>query len=182
MKATKYMLDWAKVLQIEPTAPHTGNTRNPPTCPPRIIWSVNPVWTSVPPGLPLSRHKSEATITASVDWAVKSVFLYWYHTENLLSPVMTYILIVLRCKASYSIFYLSQMVYGVLGLYTIATSYGLDDRRVGLRVSEGSRIFSSPDRPDRLWGPPKTSYPMGTGGSSPGGKAAGAWSWPLTSD
>jgi hypothetical protein len=26
-----------------------------------------------------------------------------------------------------------------------------------------------------------TSYPMGTGGSFPGGKAAGAWSWPLTS-
>jgi hypothetical protein len=25
------------------------------------------------------------------------------------------------------------------------------------------------------------SYPMGTGGSFPGGKAAGAWSWPLTS-
>jgi len=25
------------------------------------------------------------------------------------------------------------------------------------------------------------SYPMGTGGSFPLGKAAGAWSWPLTS-
>jgi hypothetical protein len=25
-----------------------------------------------------------------------------------------------------------------------------------------------------------TSYPMGTGGSFPGGKAAGAWNWPLT--
>jgi hypothetical protein len=25
------------------------------------------------------------------------------------------------------------------------------------------------------------SYPMGTGGYFPGGKAAGAWSWPLTS-
>jgi hypothetical protein len=35
----------------------------------------------------------------------------------------------------------------------IATSYGLDDREVGVRVP-GSRIFSSPRRPDRLWGPP----------------------------
>jgi hypothetical protein len=26
------------------------------------------------------------------------------------------------------------------------------------------------------------SYPMGTGGPFPGGKAAGAWSWPLTSN
>jgi hypothetical protein len=32
----------------------------------------------------------------------------------------------------------------------IATSYGLDDRGVGVRVPVGSRIFSSPTRPDRL--------------------------------
>jgi hypothetical protein len=36
----------------------------------------------------------------------------------------------------------------------IATGYGLDDRRVGVRVLVGSRIFSSLRRPDRLWGPP----------------------------
>jgi hypothetical protein len=36
----------------------------------------------------------------------------------------------------------------------IATSYGLDDRVVGVRVHVGSRIFSSPRRSDRLWGPP----------------------------
>jgi hypothetical protein len=35
----------------------------------------------------------------------------------------------------------------------IATSYGLDGRGVGVRVQVGSRIFSSPNRPDRLWGP-----------------------------
>jgi hypothetical protein len=41
-------------------------------------------------------------------------------------------------------------VQSVIG---IATSYGLDDwGRV--QVPVGSRIFSSPDRPDRLWGPP----------------------------
>jgi hypothetical protein len=32
----------------------------------------------------------------------------------------------------------------------IATSYGLDDRGVGVRVPVESIIFSSPDRPDRL--------------------------------
>jgi len=26
------------------------------------------------------------------------------------------------------------------------------------------------------------SYPMGTRGSCPGGKVAGAWSWPITSN
>jgi hypothetical protein len=36
----------------------------------------------------------------------------------------------------------------------IAIGYGLDDRGVGVRVPEGSRIFSSPDCPDWLWGPP----------------------------
>jgi hypothetical protein len=36
----------------------------------------------------------------------------------------------------------------------IATGYGLDYRGVGVRVPVGSRIFSSPSRPDRLWGPP----------------------------
>jgi hypothetical protein len=36
----------------------------------------------------------------------------------------------------------------------IATDYGLDDRGIGVRVSVGSRIFSSPQHPDRLWGPP----------------------------
>jgi hypothetical protein len=29
----------------------------------------------------------------------------------------------------------------------------MDDRGVGVRVPVGSRIFSSPRRPDRLWGP-----------------------------
>jgi hypothetical protein len=36
----------------------------------------------------------------------------------------------------------------------IATGYGLDDQGVGVWVPVSSRIFSSPRRPDRLWGPP----------------------------
>jgi hypothetical protein len=36
----------------------------------------------------------------------------------------------------------------------MAIGYGLDDRGIGVRVPIGSRIFSSPQRPDRLWGPP----------------------------
>jgi hypothetical protein len=35
-----------------------------------------------------------------------------------------------------------------------APAYGLDDRGVGVRIPIGSRIFPSPRRPDRLWGPP----------------------------
>jgi hypothetical protein len=36
----------------------------------------------------------------------------------------------------------------------IATSYRLDGRGIGVRVPVGSRIFSSPHRPERLCGPP----------------------------
>jgi hypothetical protein len=34
------------------------------------------------------------------------------------------------------------------------TGYTLDNREVRVRVSVGSRMFSSPGRPDRLWSPP----------------------------
>jgi hypothetical protein len=54
----------------------------------------------------------------------------------------------------------------------VATGYGLDDRGVGVRVPVGSRIFSSPRRPDRLWGHP-ASYQMGIRDSSPGIKRPG---------
>jgi hypothetical protein len=35
---------------------------------------------------------------------------------------------------------------------SIATSYGLDDGGIGVRVTVGSRMFYSPRRPDRIWG------------------------------
>jgi hypothetical protein len=55
----------------------------------------------------------------------------------------------------------------------IATGYGLDDRVVGVRVPVGSRIFSSPRRPDQLWGSTQSPIQLGTGGSFLGGKAVG---------
>jgi hypothetical protein len=55
----------------------------------------------------------------------------------------------------------------------IATGYELDDRGVRVRVPVGLRIFTSQDRPDRLWVHPN-SYPMGTGTLSPGVKRQGS--------
>jgi hypothetical protein len=52
-----------------------------------------------------------------------------------------------------------------------APDYGLD-RGVGVRVPLGSRIFSSPRRPDRLMGPHKL-LSMGTASSFPGVKRPG---------
>jgi hypothetical protein len=54
------------------------------------------------------------------------------------------------------------------------TGYRLDDRRVGVRVPVGSRIFSFPHCLDRLWGPPSVLCNGYEGGFFSGGKAAGA--------
>jgi hypothetical protein len=54
----------------------------------------------------------------------------------------------------------------------IATGYGFDDGCVGVQVPVGSRIFSSPRRLDRLWGPPSLLL-NGYRGIFTGGKAAG---------
>jgi hypothetical protein len=55
----------------------------------------------------------------------------------------------------------------------IATAYGLDDRGVGVRVPVGVKNFSLVYIVQTGSGAHPTSYPMGTGGSFPGGKAAG---------
>jgi hypothetical protein len=52
---------------------------------------------------------------------------------------------------SFSIHYYVIILRHIIG---IATGYGLDDQGVGVRVPVGSRIFSSPRRPDWLWGSP----------------------------
>jgi hypothetical protein len=55
----------------------------------------------------------------------------------------------------------------------IATGYGLDGRGVGVRVPVGARF--SPLHVDHTGsGAHPASYPIGTWGSSPGGKAAQA--------
>jgi hypothetical protein len=83
-------------------------------------------------------------------------------------------------KEAYSLWMFLYLKRSRCSSVGIATGYGLDGRGVGVRVPVGSRTFSSPRCPDRLWAHP-TSYPMGTGGSFPGDKTAGTWSWPLTS-
>jgi hypothetical protein len=50
-----------------------------------------------------------------------------------------------------------------------ATGYGLDDRGAGVRVPVESKVFFSPRRPNRFWGPLN-----GYRGFFPRGKSAGA--------
>jgi hypothetical protein len=57
-KATKYVGIKRRFCKLN-QRPHIENTRNPPKCLWQIIRSVNPVWTSLPSGLPWSQQKSE---------------------------------------------------------------------------------------------------------------------------
>jgi hypothetical protein len=54
----------------------------------------------------------------------------------------------------------------------IGTGYGQDDRRVGVRVPVGSKMFSSPRPTGRFWGPPSL-LSNGYWGLSPGVKRTG---------
>jgi hypothetical protein len=63
----------------------------------------------------------------------------------------------------------------------IVTGYGLAYRMIGVRFPAGAGNFPLRHRVQTGSGTHPSSYPMGTGGSFPEGKAARAWSWPLTS-
>jgi hypothetical protein len=76
----------------------------------------------------------------------------------------------LWCKHIFSIYDINRSWHSVVG---IATGYGLDDRGVGVRVPVGSRIFSSPHHPDRLWGPHQPPIQWVPGALSPGAKRPG---------
>jgi hypothetical protein len=70
----------------------------------------------------------------------------------------------------------------MLCLSGIALGYRLDDRwGGGVRVPAEAGNFSLNHRIHTASGTHPASYPVGSRGSFPGGKAVGAWSWPLTS-
>jgi hypothetical protein len=63
----------------------------------------------------------------------------------------------------------------------IALGYGLDDRGSRVRLPAGAGNFSLHHRVQKGSGAHPASYRIGIRGSFPGGKAAMAWSSPLTS-
>jgi hypothetical protein len=62
----------------------------------------------------------------------------------------------------------------------IALGYGLDDQGSRIQFPAGSGNFSLHHRLQNGSGAHPASYPVGTRGSFLGGKAAEAWSWPLS--
>jgi hypothetical protein len=73
------------------------------------------------------------------------------------------------CRTLFSVI----LIHPQSSVIDAASSYGLDDRGVGIRVPVESRIFPSLSRPDRHLGPPSL-LSNGYRGLSPRGKAAGA--------
>jgi hypothetical protein len=63
----------------------------------------------------------------------------------------------------------------------IATGYWLGDQMIGVRFPAGAGNFSLRHHVQTGSGARPEFYPMGKGGSFPGGKAAGAWCWTLCS-
>jgi hypothetical protein len=59
-----------------------------------------------------------------------------------------------------------------VGADSTVTDYGLEGREVRVRVPVGARFFSFYVFQTSSWAHP-ASYPMGTGGSFPEGRAAG---------
>jgi hypothetical protein len=74
------------------------------------------------------------------------------------------------------------MLYVLHSVVGIATGYWLDDGGIGVRVPVGSRIFSSPNRPDRLWGSPlRVNWPGRETDDSPAASAEVKNIWTYTS-
>jgi hypothetical protein len=95
----------------------------------------------------------------SPDIVVSDLFL---HTLSLCSSVV-------RDQVSHP-----YKTIGKITVVGIALGYGLDDRNSRVRFPAGAGNFSLHHRVQNGSGAHPTSYPMGTRGSFPGGKAAAA--------
>jgi hypothetical protein len=59
-----------------------------------------------------------------------------------------------ECLLVYKTHFILHKYWNTDSVVGIAIGFELDDGGAGVRVPLGSSIFSSPRRPDRLWGPP----------------------------
>jgi hypothetical protein len=75
-KATKYVGKKWRSCRLNQT-PHTGNTRNPPTCVWYIIWSVNPLWHLSHLYPHYYSRSQKTTTTSSVDYVWSASVWQW---------------------------------------------------------------------------------------------------------
>jgi hypothetical protein len=118
------------------------------------------------------------------------MFLYFlFVASSLILPFRYSLFLFLKCLlASHSdyphLFHLDAVTNAVIiimrcgSIVGMVTGYGLDDWGVRVGVPVGSRIFTSPHRPGRLWGPHCLLF-NGYRGLFPAGKEGRMWCWPL---
>jgi hypothetical protein len=75
--------------------------------------------------------------------------------------------IAVKCVSEFCVFrhsYFCHFIKTGAGIvqFGVVTGYRLNDRGVRVRVSIGSRIFSSPQHPDQLWGVLDSFYSVST--------------------
>jgi hypothetical protein len=133
---------------------------------------VNRNWGWAGVFFPTTRRLSVNTHPASVDMSRSGNFvafitnskehgLPWEANSRLASQEISRFLCNLKIRYPVTFVFLTALtMFSSVG---IAVGCGLDDRGVNIRVPVGSTIFTSPYRPDRLWGPPNllsNRYPL----------------------
>jgi hypothetical protein len=104
---------------------------------------------------------------------ISGYFIIWrWHRNSLIRSHSYYVTIIRKVKVK-----LKSHGSSV----GIPTGYRLEDRGSGFRFSAGARNFSVLHRVRTGSGVYSASYIAGTGDIFPRSKAAGAWSWTLTS-
>jgi hypothetical protein len=112
------------------------------------------------------KWKSERWHSCGLDWATlgqdNSGLMWWrWWTFGILEflPLQNLPITFAIIHKSDSVREFYMLIYNIFGgsrdsAVGIAIGYGLDGLGVGVRVPVNSRMFFSPRRPDRLWGPP----------------------------
>jgi hypothetical protein len=97
--------------------------------------------------LPGRSKNKMATLSLVIRYPDRDSF-YFFTKRSQISIILIYLYIYIYVYI-YTVFYRSWD-----SAVSIATGYVMEDRGIGVRVPVVSRIFSSPYRPDRFWGPP----------------------------
>jgi hypothetical protein len=118
------------------------------------------------------------SISRCVEFVLKSSLVIGYVKAERETDISEFLVSILTCLTGREDFSRFMSRDNTVG---IATGYGMEDRGVGVRVTVGSRIFSSRRRPDRIWGL-ASLLSNGYWEFLPRGNVAGAWSWPFTSN
>jgi hypothetical protein len=149
----------------------------------KIIISYGVGLKSPVPQLDVKYHHCSAALLYKRTLATTKVFFFFFFKEETLWHVTNSRKFSLQSRFRSS--YISVTHWNVNesrdSSVGITIAYGLNNRMIGVRFVVGAGNFFFQHRVQTGSGAHPAFYPMSTEGSFPGGKAAGVWSWPLTS-